>query len=251
MAETQRDPLALAWAAGFYDGEGSCSSYLPKRRKSYRRQMAVSQGGEEVLPPTVLTRFRRILGGHGNITGPYRGYLYYWKTTRAGLIDEIAASLWPFLCDEKRTQYTEATRLVRRVAPLVTPFGGSGDVALAWAAGFFDGEGTVSISARKGGRPAYRSISMEIPQSSANGTPEALDRFRSIVGRGSVTGPHEPRSPWSKLPSYRWEAGGHFNVEAVAAQIWPWLGAERRNRIDWALGRVHEGLLRPPHPRIA
>ena len=75
-----RDEL-LAWAAGLYDGEGSSSMFVPRRRKAARRQIQVSQAGPPDEIPLVLLRFRDIVG-EGNITGPYRGYLYYWKTTR-------------------------------------------------------------------------------------------------------------------------------------------------------------------------
>ena len=65
----------LAWAAGFFDGEGSASSWLPKRRMTRRRQMSASQGGVPGEYPLVLVRFRAATGGRGGITGPYRGYL--------------------------------------------------------------------------------------------------------------------------------------------------------------------------------
>lgn len=108
------DPRLIAWAAGLYDGEGSCSAYLPRRRKTYRRQMAVSQGGDPSRPPLVLIGFQSAVGGVGNLTGPYRGYLFYWKTTRIGTIDNVATTLWPFLGQEKREQFLVASRLGRR-----------------------------------------------------------------------------------------------------------------------------------------
>ena len=58
--------------AGLFDGEGSTSTYIPKRKTYVRRQMAVSQGGLPGHAPAVLTRFKGIVGV-GNITGPYEG----------------------------------------------------------------------------------------------------------------------------------------------------------------------------------
>lgn len=84
-----------AWAAGLFDGEGSASTYLPQQRLTRRRQMQVSQGGVVGELPAVLVRFRDVLGGVGGITGPYRGYLYYWKTTRNDVIDDVSKALWP------------------------------------------------------------------------------------------------------------------------------------------------------------
>ena len=247
MADRQRDPALVAWAAGLYDGEGSCSAYLPKFRKTYRRQMAVSQGGDSGTPPTVLLRFRNIVGGHGNITGPYRGYLYYWKTSRKLVIDEIVQLLWPEISPEKRQQYLEACELARIDPEVNTPQTTGGPTDVAWAAGFFDGEGTVGINRLNPTRAPYRGVEMEIPQSSDDGVPKVLLRFKEVVGRGSITGPHEPRNPWSQLPSYRWRLGGHLNVEATAGLLWPWLSAVRRIRIEWALGEVHAGLKKRPH----
>src|SRR2546430_413959 len=47
------DLHSVAWAAGLYDAEGSCSAYLPRFRKTHRRQMAVSQAGDPGKPPIV------------------------------------------------------------------------------------------------------------------------------------------------------------------------------------------------------
>lgn len=243
------DPHLIAWAAGLYDGEGSCSAYLPKRRKTYRRQMAVSQGGDPGKPPIVLLGFRAAVGGVGNITGPYRGYLFYWKTTQIRAIDTIATALWPFIGMEKRAQFAAASRLAEKALPLdlLAARAQSDGPLQAWAAGFFDGEGSVSVGGAKLGRFSPRQPSMEIPQSSAEGVPDSLLHFQAIVGVGSITGPHPPRNPWARLSSYRWELGGHRNVEAVAGLLWPWLGCVKRSQIEWALSLVHESLVRGAH----
>src|SRR4051812_17544022 len=131
--------LDLAWAAGLFDAEGSASTYLPPNRLTRRRQMQVSQGGVAGTPPAVLVRFQRAIGGHGGITGPYRGYLFYWKTTRIDVIDAIGHELWPFLSDVKREQLTVAARDVGRSA-LTLGARRSPETERSWAAGFFDGE---------------------------------------------------------------------------------------------------------------
>ena len=215
--------------------------------------MAVSQGGDPGKPPIVLLGFRAAVGGIGNITGPYRGYLFYWKTTQIQAIDAIGTSLWPFIGQEKREQFIAAAGLVGKALPLdlLAPRSHSGDLLRAWAAGFFDGEGSVSVGGNKLRRSSPRQPSMEIPQSSANGVPDSLLQFRAIVGVGSITGPHPPRNPWARLPSYRWELGGHRNVEAVAGLLWPWLGCVKRSQIEWALSLVHESLVRGAHRTLA
>jgi len=124
----------MAWAAGLYEGEGSCSAYLPKGRKTYRRQMAVSQGGDPGKPPLVLLGFRSAVVGAGNITGPYRDYLFYWKTTQIRVIENIATSLWQFLSQEKRDQYLRASQMIGRPSSLelATPRSESVETESAW-----------------------------------------------------------------------------------------------------------------------
>jgi hypothetical protein len=215
--------------------------------------MAVSQGGDPGKPPLVLLGFRSAVDGLGNITGPYRGYLFYWKTTQIEAVDVIAARLWPFLGKEKREQYLGASSLAGRACSLdlATPLSRSDDTERAWAAGFFDGEGSVSVGGRHFESNAYRQPSMEIPQSSAHGVPDSLVRFQAVVGAGSITGPHPPRNPWARLPSYRWELGGHRKVEMVAGLLWLWLGSTKRSQIEWALSLVHAGLARGAHRSAA
>src|SRR5256712_4396088 len=185
MTEGSPDRQVLAWAAGLYDGEGSCSAYLPKKRQTYRRQMAVSQGGEVGQLPEVLTRFKSAVLDIGNITGPYRGYLYYWKTSRKDALDQIAGLLWPYLGDAKRSQFEAARTLARRgPEPANDPLRETPEIRLAWAAGFFDGEGTVRADDDPpNGR--YPGINMEIPQSRPGGGPDGLVPFPQIVCVGN------------------------------------------------------------------
>src|SRR5439155_9319130 len=174
----------LAWAGGLHDGEGSCSAYLPKRRKTYRRQMAVSQGGDPGKPPLVLLGFRNAVGGVGNITGPYRGYLFYWKTTRIQVIDAIATALWPFLGQEKREQFLVVSGLAGKLLPLdlIAPRSQSDETERAWAAGFFDGEGS----------PWEVTTSYGVPTGSRRW------RFRSRVPKAFPI-PSSTSRPWSAL----------------------------------------------------
>src|SRR5688572_6231765 len=218
----------LAWAAGIFDGEGSTSTYLRRERKTPRRQIAVSQGGVPGEFPAVLVRFMSIVGA-GNITGPYDG-LYYWKTTRKDAVDSVGAMLWPYLSYEKRRQFEAAALRMKRPVPapiddarVLTP-----DLAIAWAAGLFDGEGTFSTHPTARRSSSRRRVSMSIPQASAGAVPEPLIRFRAVVGVGNITGPRIVPSPWSRLPQYRWRADGRHVVSAAARAIWPWLGPVKR-----------------------
>ena len=223
----------FAWAAGLFDGEGSTSTYIPRGKTYVRRQMAVSQGGVPGRVPAVLTRFNGIVGV-GNITGPYEG-LYYWKTTRKDAVDLVGALLWPYLSSVKRAQFAAAAVRMKRVLPGSVDDTRGRDFESAWAAGLFDGEGTFGAYASARMRPSWRGVSMEIPQASADGVPEALPRFRAAVGVGSVTGPRIVPSPWTRLPQYRWQASGRHVCSAAIKVIWPWLGLVKRQEIRAAM----------------
>jgi len=84
------DTHDLAWAAGFFDAEGSISYHLPTNRKTHRANLDVSQSGDG-RAPAVLCRFRDVIGA-GSIFGPYRGYIYYWRTHDTALITSVVAA---------------------------------------------------------------------------------------------------------------------------------------------------------------
>lgn len=244
MENQLSSPLALAWAAGIFDAEGCVYGWPQRRprRTTRRRQMEVSQGVENV---EVLHRLHDALGGRGRIRGPVRGYLYYWYVGAQGTIDQLGDELWPWLGSEKRDQYVRAAEFVGRSAPSGGPwvprhFPDRHEIA--WAAGFFEGEGTISQNGR--------GVRLTLPQASASGVPEVLDRFRRAVGgMGWIIGPSSLRNPWSKEPQYVWGSSRFEHVQAVLAMLWPWLGSYRRatartalrTALDFARSRTNRG----------
>ena len=221
-------PQDIAWAAGIFDGEGSTSTFVPKGRKTPRRQMAVSQGGVPGQIPALLARFKDTVG-LGNVTGPYHG-LYYWKISTKDDVDLVGEMLWPYLSADKRTQFTAAAIRVRHPVP-ASQITSVREFESAWAAGLFDGEGTFGAYRGARMRPSWRGVSMSIPQASAIAIPEPLLRFRAAVSVGSVTGPRIVPSPWSVLPQYQWRATGRHVCTAAIKVIWPWLGPVKRAEI--------------------
>ncbi len=192
--------------------------------------MQVSQGGVVGELPVVLVRFSEALGGVGSITGPYRGYLYYWKTTRNDVIDEVSSDLWPFLGFEKRAQLAKAAREVGRTAPTIRAEVPSPELDRAWAAGFFDGEGSLWLMKDRRW-PNWRGVAMELAQASRGGVPETLERFHAIVGVGAINGPRTLRNPWTRLPQYRWQVSGRRKATLVIRLLWPWLSDVKRSQI--------------------
>jgi len=225
----------LAWAAGVYDGEVSASTYLPKRRKSHVRQMAVYQRGD-AMPPPLLFRFRAAVGDIGLIHGPARGSLYQWHSKRHVVVDAVSALLWPWIGEVKRAQLRQAATDVRRGVPVDAFRDWSREERAAWAAGFFDGEGTIRV----GGDPRWPAVTMEIPQASASKVPETLERFRRIAGVGAVAGPRAVPSPWSRLPQYRWRLTHFAEIERVVALLYPYSDVVKREQMARCLDHVRE-----------
>ena len=95
------------------------------------------------------------------------------------------------------------------------------DTELAWAAGFFDGEGCFSLNAHASHRKTYAVAQMN------QNDPRPLERFRLAVGVGSVTGPYKRRTKgWS--PYWAWSTAKREGVAEVLRLLWPWLGPVKR-----------------------
>jgi len=105
---------------------------------------------------------------------------------------------------------------------------------LRWAAGFFDGEGTIAFTRTR--KPTlrhphgHRFIALEVPQS---GRRETLDRFLSAVGIGKVFGPYN--RPPNRKPVFRFAVAKFEHVQAVVALLWRFLSAPKREQAVDAL----------------
>lgn len=91
---------------------------------------------------------------------------------------------------------------------------------LAWAAGFFEGEGCVS---RKKPR-CFIAIN--------NTDRTMLERFHQAVGVGVLRGPYGPYDNGiSKKPYWTWSASNFAHRQAVIAMLWRWLSERRREQV--------------------
>ena len=101
------DATELAWAAGFFDGEGT-TGVLKRARRSYLSLRVVQ------VDPRPLRRFCEALG-LGNFYGPYvrtnekHSDYYAWcvGSSRAHAALDL---LWPYLSEPKREQASRALR---------------------------------------------------------------------------------------------------------------------------------------------
>jgi hypothetical protein len=87
---------------------------------------------------------------------------------------------------------------------------------LAWAAGFWDGEGCTSI--HKQGNNATASVHQ------VDDEVESLYRFHNaVLGVGKIYGPYQAKKG-NHQPYFSWHVSGGSKVQAVIAMLWPFLG---------------------------
>jgi hypothetical protein len=196
--------------------------------------MAVYQGGRDVIPDALL-RFKRAVGGRGNITGPYRDRLFHWSTKKNSAFDEVMTLMWPWLSEGKRAQLRRATETAGRAMPPECAESDSSHSArsaeLAWVAGFFDGEGYIGA----GGALGRRTIEISIAQASNGSVPVTLTRVAFVLGVGRLGGPRILPNAWSRLPQYVWRAKAFEEVQFSVAVLWTWLGPVKRAQAREAL----------------
>jgi hypothetical protein len=101
---------------------------------------------------------------------------------------------------------------------------------LAWAAGFFDGEGCTMVK-RKRGNAAVNLIV-------AQKTPEMLERFQAAVGGGYIY--HNPRAQGAP---YNWQATSQPVARQVLDLLWPYLGSIKQAQAErcFAQSTWHDG----------
>jgi len=115
--EQELDPIELAWAAGFFDGEGNVSMYTkrvdPSVKSSGRRPYLVVQIGQGGSTEE-LERFVKAVGIEGtSVLGPYGPYgkaqLPVYRVMIGGKrAKRVMGKLAPLLCSRKRADYNGA-----------------------------------------------------------------------------------------------------------------------------------------------
>ena len=88
------------------------------------------------------------------------------------------------------------------------------DLELAWAAGFFDGEGSFYSNGQ------YPRVSI------AQRDPIVLERFRAAVQVGKVYGPYRERYIW------QYAANGSANVGHIYTVLGPYLSATKKEQFQ-------------------
>ncbi|MEP6693349.1 MAG: hypothetical protein ABJB39_01745 [Chloroflexota bacterium] len=233
------DRTELAWAAGFFDGEGSTIARTDSDRPGYRQlNITVPQVSRHGVPP-LLERFQRAMLGMGRVTGPTDEYVYALRFNAREEAELVLQLLWPDLGSVKRTQARCAITLVeqnvglyrtrksRKQAPHVPDAAprSIGEIDRAWAAGFLDAEGCFGLNrGRTRARgPAWYRVRVSADQHGVVGiVPEVLVRLqRTLGGLGRIDRHGAP-------DDYKWSVEGPAAIEEVLALTSEWLGQEKR-----------------------
>jgi hypothetical protein len=219
----------LAWAAGFFDGEG----WANRQRRG--AQSRINQAGLDGIPE-VLTKFRRILGV-GRIHGPVivdgKQPLYYWEATSRPDLVRIVERIGPWLCPVKRAQFE---RTLGGPLPAQARLGSMSE-ELAWAGGLFDGEGSSYLTKHRT-HTGYFNGAVEVRQSGLNGIPDVLDRFQLALGRiGRLNGPHN--YDWAEAPVSRWRCEAQDDLQLVLHRLMPFIGTIKRKQAVRVLTAVN------------
>ena len=218
----------LAWAAGFFDGEGWANR--SKRGVASR----INQAGLDGVPE-VLTKFQRIVCV-GRIKGPVilegRQPLYYWEATSRPDLTRVLELIGPWLCPVKRAEFE---RTLGRSLPIqVWP--GSMSEELAWAGGFFDGEGSTYLEKHRT-HPGYFYPVLYVPQSAVGIAAELL-RLRSAMGGiGNISGVRQ-NGP-DRKPYRRWRVLTLEKVQSALHLLWPFIGGVKRTQAQHVMRTIH------------
>ncbi len=169
--------------------------------------------------------------------------MYLWSAKAQESVIAAASILLTHVSEAKRRQI-EA--MLDRAPSTTEDTVASRRSELAWAAGFFGGEAYLGVRRRGARRYGVLSIS----QASANGVPPVLVRFRTAVANiGSITGPRDVPSPWSRLPQYRWDVASFEGVQAVIAMLWRDLDRRSQARGRACLAALANRVAEAPGPR--
>jgi len=225
------DRYELAWAAGFFDGEGWADLARQEGRRTGQPMARVNQADPDGVPE-VLVRFQRALGGIGTIGGPRveegRIDLYRWHVSCRGDVELLHHLLLPWLGEVKLLAL--ATALERETAR--SRHAVANDEWRAWAGGVWDGEGSAYLLDHRT-HAGYRIGELAITQSGIGGAPELLRRFVSVTQLGHINGPY--RQVGATMDVYRWKATAQADLPAVISQIRPWFSSVKQAQADTVL----------------
>lgn len=100
---------------------------------------------------------------------------------------------------------------------------------LAWAAGLFEGEGSIICRRQCVKGRDYDQWSLTLASTDL----DIIERIHKIIGFGHITGPYHPKG--STKPVWNWRITKASHTYAVLVALYPWLGERRRARAQECL----------------
>ena len=120
---------------------------------------------------------------------------------------------------------------------------------VAWAAGFFDGEGTFGCHGGQPSRLKAGRISKYLGMSVNQVDAFVLERFKKAVGGlGSVGGPYIIKKE-NRKPIYSWRATNFEEIQATIAILWKYLSPVKKAQIKNAISAYHENKIVPKYKK--
>ncbi len=105
---------------------------------------------------------------------------------------------------------------------------------IAWAAGLFEGEGTVIL--RRNKNQAWTASIFSTDQ-------DVLLRFHRVIEVGKLYGPYTRKNAAARphhKPQWRWAVSDRDGFLKFAALVRPWLLSRRAARLDQAIGDMRK-----------
>lgn len=111
------------------------------------------------------------------------------------------------------------------------------EVEIAYLAGIFEGEGSVSVgTVYRGKQHDTLQLIVRVGMSDA----DVIIRLQQITGVGTISS-YQPNRAGSKM-CYRWSVTNRDECDTVLAAIWPYLGVRRREQIRVAFKKITDNL---------
>ena len=99
------------------------------------------------------------------------------------------------------------------------------DVDLAWLAGLYEGEGSVSAIHRAGDRIGAPRLCVVIGMTDY----DVIERAQQVVAMGRIFGPYSQGKYPRAKPMWQWRVQRADQATALLLALWPWLHARRRS----------------------
>jgi hypothetical protein len=137
-------------------------------------------------------------------------------------IARVAGLLGPWLCHVKRAEFERT--LGWSLAPAIWPTVVSEE--LAWAGGFFDGEGSIYLEKHRS-HAGHFVPCLYVAQSCDIGIPPELLRLKSALANiGTISGMRARKGNWR--PYRRWRVVTPAGVRLGVHLLWPFIGQVKR-----------------------